>query len=285
MPAQAEGSSLPDIDAAMAEWRQGDVLLNIDLPFVTFAHARVPLFAPGQADLDEEGPLLDVATDEVGFVVLSQSCDIVRAAQHRPYVELAPLVPVSRENLLQIRSGRSTRFVSLPAMDDQSLVADLDRVMTVQKPLLAAFPRETRQSGCRTDEERRRFAEALARRYSRIAFPDDFNRGMKRVVSQINKRHGKASPLGTFLANVEDVRAQCPDWTGEDPEVQLLFVFLERSQIPDDADEHIEELLGRFEETGGFTVPSGRAVAYDTMSAELYRTSDRLDFEYLSTSS
>lgn len=73
--------SVAEVDRALSTWRQGDVLLAIDVPFVCSAHAGTPLSDAARAGAASGAdPLLDVLTDEIGFVVLSQTCDVVRSA-------------------------------------------------------------------------------------------------------------------------------------------------------------------------------------------------------------
>ncbi|MDP9412719.1 MAG: hypothetical protein M3Q08_01220 [Pseudomonadota bacterium] len=274
---------LEDVDAKMKDWRQGDVVLGLAVPFVSFAHSATPISKDARQQAkgaDQADFLFDVVTDEVGFVVLSQTCDIVRDAERRPYIEVAPLVSVGSANRAAIR--KSPQVAQVPALEEQGLVADLDRVMVIEKPLLAALPAEARIVGCPTEADRRRFAEALARKHLRFAFPDDFNKGLSRISQQVTKRHGKDSPMGDFLGLTDDIRAYSPDWEAAEPDVLILFVFPEAAAIPDDAQELVDELLDKFIPTGRFKKPRGQAVAYDTMTAARYRETDSMDFEYLS---
>lgn len=274
--------SVADVTSVLNTWQQGDILLGVNIPFVCFGHADLPVSEASRATAAGEDALLDVLTDEIGFAILSQTCDIVRSVEKRPYIELCPVVEVSPETMKDVLSGRTPRFAPLPAISEKRLVADLDRVMVVEKPVLGGLPAQARVRGCPTDAEIRRFAEAVARKHSRFAFPDDFNAGMRRVAACINQKHGKKSPLGGFLQTVHDVRAACSNWNAAKPDVVLLFVFETAAEIPVDADKHIDDLLSRFTVTGGFTRPRGQAVSYDTMSAARYRATDQLDFERLS---
>ena len=269
------------VDAALAGWRQGDVLLDVDIPFVTFGHAGLALTLAVEVEAGAD-PLVDLLTDEPGYVVVSQTCDIVRSAEVRPYVELCPLVEISGEDLVNVRAGRMPRYAAVAGTADRRLVADLDRTMVVEKPLLAALPAAARIIGCPTDADTRRLAQALARKHARFAFPDDFSIGMRPVTKQIVNRHGKDSPMGGFLERVSDIRALSPDWSAAEPEVMLLFVFETVGDIPSDADEHIVALTEKFAPTGPFTAIGGQAVSFDTMTAARYLESDSLDFDHLS---
>ncbi|WP_150131220.1 hypothetical protein [Sphingobium yanoikuyae] len=269
------------VDAALASWRQGDILIDVDIPFVTFGHAGLPLTRDVEIDVGED-PLVDLLTDEPGYVIISQTCDIVRSAQARPYVEISPLVEVSGEDLVNVRAGRMPRYAAIPATAGRRLVADLDRTMVVEKPLLAALPNVARMVGCPTDGDTRRLAQALARKHARFAFPDDFSIAMRPVTKQIVARHGKLSPIGGFLNRVTDIRALSPNWNAPEPEVTLLFLFDTIEDIPADADEHIGVLIEKFAPTGAFTAIGGQSASLETMTAARYLASDSLDFDRLS---
>lgn len=271
-----------EVADALKGWQQGDVLMGVDIPFVCFAHADLPLSDASRAAKAGEDALLDVLTDEIGYAILSQTCDIVKSAEKRPYIELCPVVEVSVETMAEVAALRTPRFALLPALASRRLVADLDRVMVVEKPVAAALPADAHARGCTSDAQIRRFAEAVARKHLRFAFPDDFNAGMRRVAACINQKHSKQSALGGFLKAVHDIRAVCPNWSAAKPDVLILFVFETTALIPADADKHIDDLLSRFTPTGAFARPRGQVAAYDTMTAARYRASDQLDFERLS---
>jgi len=129
------------IDAALATWRQGD--LALEEPWFVHVGDRRQALTAAAAELEEAG--LQALTSEVaGLVVLTQTCDLVRACVDRPFVEVSPLVEVSAEELQQIRRARRPRYAFIPATAARCLVADLDRVMTVEKSIVARAPDLTR---------------------------------------------------------------------------------------------------------------------------------------------
>lgn len=133
---------------------------------------------------------LDVAeADVVGLVVLSHTCDLVRPCADRPYVEVAPLIEMAEDDYANIR--RRPAYAAVPSLRSQRLVADLDRIMTVEKPIVAAW---SRVEGCSTDLERREFAAALARKRQRFPFPDDFNAMVGPLKSRVLDKHSRNSP-------------------------------------------------------------------------------------------
>jgi len=287
MPSQSGEPDLSAINAELEAWRQGDAILDPALPFITLAHAAMPLTqdsqeaAAGQESADDT--VLDVVTEELGVVVLSQTCDIVRVAEQRPYVEIAPLVELTEEDYLAATKGRSLQFAAIPALAERRLVADLDRTMTIEKPLLLQIAGSARIEGCSTDPQRRKLAETLARRRSRFAFPNDFVISMKKISNYVIDKHDKNSDLGRFMRSLEDVRVECPNWGAEAPEPTLLFVFEEMATIPANAQNVSEAIASRFVPTGAFSQLRFQVVSLETMSAARHKRSDALDLDYLST--
>ena len=53
----------------------------------------------------------DLAESEVrGFVVVTQTCDIVRTCRTRPFIEIVPLVEVDEKQLYQIQRTRQPQY-------------------------------------------------------------------------------------------------------------------------------------------------------------------------------
>ncbi|MDH3598137.1 MAG: hypothetical protein OEU26_00700, partial [Candidatus Tectomicrobia bacterium] len=101
-----------------------------------------------------------------GFVVLTQTCDIVRQCTERPFLEVGPIIEVPEQFAHEIERGRRPSYAIIPALRDRRLIVDLDRTMTIEKAVLAHW---SRVAGCRTDEETRQFSLALARKRVRFA--------------------------------------------------------------------------------------------------------------------
>jgi hypothetical protein len=80
---------------------------------------------------------------------------------------------------------------------------------------------------------RRHFAEALARKRRRFAFPDEFNSGLRRFQNRIKRAEGKATPEGRLVDALEEIRVQAsPDWDAA--KITVFFWFLaEREKITD----------------------------------------------------
>jgi hypothetical protein len=276
----ADSAEVMRIDAVLGEWRQGDLALEEHW----FIHVGDPEEALTNVAAEASGAGIQALPSEVaGLVVVSQTCDIVRSCAARPYVEVAPLVSIAADDLRAVQRGRRPGLATLPALLSSSLAADLDRVMTVEKSIVAKWQRTP---GYTLDADRRAFAQALARKRVRFAFPDDFTSFVKKLNEWLIGKHDKSSVEGRALRALREVRVQAtPDW--EAPEVELFFWFLRNGEENDFEGKSWAELLGDWlklvPSSGRFTPINGAVVALDDMSGAEYVGSDALDLDYLST--
>lgn len=278
------------VDHRLAEWRQGDLLLPADVPFIHLASGRVPLTeqshdvvsgSPPESTGSTESDLLDILTEVEGHIILTQTCDIVRSCQERPFLQLAPLIPVDEQFLADVQRLRRPAFATVPAAAERGLVADLDRCMTVEKSVLAVCHRTP---GWATDEQVRGFAQALARVRSRFAFPDDFVRVIQNFRAAVFKRHGKNHDEGRHLDALDEIRVQAhPGWHA--PRVQLIFWFIKRAD-PVGCEpawhEFAEQWTALVDASGRFESPEAIVCTLEDLRAVDYLRSDRLDYDQLS---
>jgi hypothetical protein len=262
------------IDAAIAACRQGDCYLGAR-DFVMLGRA-----------LTEDGEVDDwLATSEVGFVILTQTCDIVRTCVARPVVELAPLIEVDQKTLDEVIGWRRPGLAFIPALADKRLVADLDRAMTVEKAVIAGWDRII---GFQSDQEIRVFQRVLARKRQRFAFPDEFTEFVRPLQKRLVEKHGKESSEGAALRALEEIRvAASPSWNSN--QVHLIFYFVRKEGSPEDFDgrpwgEWCEDWMKRLPTDKRFINSEGLIVDYRSMSAAEYLQSDALDLERLSVS-
>lgn len=267
------------VDAKLAAWRQGDCVLG-EQWFLYRAHPAHPLTEPAKDWCD---PNTGNAEAEVpGLVVLTQTCDLVRRCEDRPFVELAPLYALSVEDWQSAARGRRPGFAVLPALADRRLVADLDRVMTVEKPIVAEW---VRVEGCRSDDERRQFALALARKRARTAFPDDFVEWLSPLQKRLVEKHDKSSQEGRALRSLREIRVRAaPAWDAPDCSLTLFFIRDAGAESFEDTawDALLEGWLGRVPRKGRFVAVDGLVQTLDELSASDYVESDLLDLGHLS---
>ncbi|MFH0943833.1 MAG: hypothetical protein V2A76_01435 [Planctomycetota bacterium] len=279
--AESEGGAQKRVDEALLDWRQGDCVIGKQ-HFLYRFHPNRPLSEAAVAAAAEE---VDTAESRVfGFMVASQTCDLVRPCADRPYVEVCPLVEVGDTQLGQIRRAHRPQYAFIPGAAAQHLVADLDRVMTVEKPLLLEW---VRVSGCETGSEVRTLAHALARKRQRFAFPDDFVALTEPLRQRLLRKHDKQSPEGRALRALREIRVRAaPSWTAG--EVEIIFYLI---QNDDESEvegmpwrEHLQSWLRLMTPGGRFSSVDGAVLSLDELSARDYVESDPLDLDHLSDS-
>jgi hypothetical protein len=230
-----------------------------------------------------EGISIVQATVE-GTVLLTQTCDIVRSCLRRPFIEVAPLVRVEEGFAHEVERGYWPRYASISALRTQRLVADLDRVMTVEKSIVAVW---TRTPGHTSDEDARRFAQALGRKRVRFAFPDDFNDLVKKLQSRIETKHDKGADEGRALRSLREVRVTAsPSWDGPG-NVGLFFWFVRNEAATTFEGKSWDGLLSAWMNLvpakERFSRVEGAVVSLQDMTAAEHVESDPLDLDHLST--
>lgn len=279
MPVAPDPSVAESIDAALAEWRQGDLALEEGW-FIHAADGCRPLTPASQR---ADGGLQALMTEVDGLVMVTQTCDVVRSCTDRPFVEVAPLVEVSASDLRAIERGRRPAYAVVPAVKERRLVVDLDRVMTVEKSVVASW---SRTPGCQTDQARRDLAQALVRKRARAALPDDFTAFAAKLVDRLQGKHDKSSPEGRALRALRQIRVRgAPSWDAKEVEVAFWFVpeedELEFEGMP--WHEHLKRWEKLLAAAGRFTTVHVAVRTLGDLTAREYVESDLLDLDHLST--
>lgn len=238
MTEASDSSTYEVVDEAMKRWRQGDVAAVQSFSHV--ADLRRPVTSASvelsRAQASSENTTVRISTEVESLVVLTQTCDIVRSSSKRPYIEVCPLIRVDSSIATAAAAGERPSYAALPTLGNDA-VADLDRVMTVEKGWLSLAGYV---QGWTTDSEIRKFQATVARRYERFAFPDDFTRVAAKLRDKIVSRHGKlTSPEGQLFSTVTQVRVRAdPHWSSSDVEVTLSFILPAGTlgEVPEDSD-------------------------------------------------
>ncbi len=165
-----------------------------------------------------------------------------------------------------------------------NLVGDLDRIMTVEKPVVAQW---MRVAGCVADEEARDLGRALARKRARFAFPNDFNEFATRLQRRIQEKHDRQSEEGKALRSLREIRVRAaPDWAAD--QVALTFLFIRNDDQPDFSGQSWDALLTAWlnlvPPSGRFSPVGGIVIGLDDVTAREYVESDPLDLDQLSRS-
>lgn len=200
----------PDYAAQCDKWQQGDFVRG--LTTFVFTHIWEPAVVP----------------DTVGAAIISQTCDVVIAS--RPHVQLAPIVQLDDENERnQALTGKRPRYIHLPTSGSSHFI-DLDTISTVNKSALVGAKVER---GATTDDDVRRLAAAIARKFGRFAYPNTVNDCLDPLKELIRSRAGKPnSPIGKVAAHLAQIRVHCPDWN-RTPRQLRIDIILNDNVLPD----------------------------------------------------
>jgi hypothetical protein len=279
-PGEARASEIDS--AALANWQQGDCVLDVS-GFLYRFHVQEPATVESQEAAGESDV---VEVDVPGFVVVSQTCDIQRAATERPFVTVCALLHCPQWlSVDDVRKCLRPRFAFVPGLASLGLVADLDQVMTVEKPLLTSW-QNTR--GCQTDNDQRAFAAAVARKFARFAFPDDFVQLIGNFTDLVKRKHGRMqSEEGQALAALREIRvAATPDWNASS--IQLHFIFVRQNEQTEMAGQSwahwLTKWLAQITKAGRYTAVHGVVSSLSEIRADEYVVSDQLDLDHLSRS-
>jgi hypothetical protein len=270
-----------DVDsAALADWQQGDCVLNVS-GFLYRFHAQRPATAESQEAASQSDV---VEVDVPGFVVVSQTCDIQRAAAERPFVTMCALLQCPEWlSIEDVRNCLRPRFAFVAGVASLGLVADLDQVMTIEKPLLTSW-QSTR--GCQTANEQRAFAAAVGRKFARFAFPDDFVQIMSDFTNLVKRKHGRMqSEEGQALASLREIRvAATPDWNASSIQLHLIFIrHDEQTESSGRSWAHwLTKWLAKIPNSGRYASVSGVVSSLSEIRADEYVVSDQLDLDHLS---
>jgi hypothetical protein len=268
------------VDEALQEWRQGDCVLG-EQWFVFRVAPDAPLTDDAVAAATDGAENAEGAV--FGLTVVTQTCDIARNCGERPFVEVCPLVEVDQDRLHEIERARRPNYAHIPGVSDKCLVADLDRVMTVEKPLVAQWKRV---AGCLDDNDSRRLSLALSRKRSRMAFPDDFVAFAVRLMTRMSTKHDKGSDEGRALRALREIRVRAaPSWDAENLELMFWFIRNESQPTFEKQSWHslLDAWLKRVPATGRFAEVGGAVLTLDDLTARDYVESDPLDLDHLSS--
>ena len=275
---KCDARQIQAIDAALADWRQGDLALEESW----FTHIADPREALTSESAQADGGMKSIVSEVEGLVVVTQTCDVVRSCAERPFLEVSPLVEVTETTAHDIYRGRRPRYAHVPATVSRRLVADLDRVMTVEKSVAAKWQRTP---GWSKDQEARAFAQALARKRTRFAFPDDFVELVSDLRERILGKHDKKSEEGQALRDLREIRVRAvPSWEAEAVELMFWFIRDADTTRPETTrwNAYLVAWLDAVPPRGRFTGVDGVVTTLEDLRAQDYVESDPLDLDYLS---
>lgn len=123
----AREAALRRVDERLQAWRQGDCVVG-EHWFLFRVDPQSPIVEDAILASPEAGE--NIESQVSGFAIITQTCDLARRCDDRPFVEVSPLVEVEESTLREIERGRRPNYAYLRGLANQGLVVDIDRVMT-----------------------------------------------------------------------------------------------------------------------------------------------------------
>jgi hypothetical protein len=100
--------------ADLSSCRQGDIIID---EFDIVVATGEGYFAEGMA----------------AGVIITQTCDIIRARDVRKYVQVSPAIEVDEEKVRRVKRLHFPQFATNDGLAQRNLIVDLDIVMTIEK--------------------------------------------------------------------------------------------------------------------------------------------------------
>ena len=261
---------------AYLNWLQGDFALGVG----PFLFGDLP-----EVDEKEAIGAAYLAQDPVGFVVVSQTCDIVSHPKRLPTVAVCPLIEVDSSHRKMIGRGQAPRF-GIVENAPEGVVVDFASPMSISKELLGGW---SRSQGFCDQQLAMNFARGLERVYGRFAFPDEFNESIRQLERQIKSKYGKHESLfGKAVRSLQELRVR-PDPSWDADEVRIIFMLIfsassKREIEPKEIQSQFQQIIEKLDWVKPFKLAeaSVRIGDYDDFSARLYMESVPLDLNALS---
>lgn len=223
----------------------------------------------------------DVITDQSSLVVVTQSCDLIHQSlvnePHAVFLVIEPLESLDNG----FRYGKHPRQIHLISDTGKAFSARAWNQVSIPREVLRDIPIEGADSI--SSDELRVLTDWLAKRYTRIAFPDNFNDLLhsKRNTFQklIKKHHDLFLEILLYLEPFDELPL--------DTKYRLICRLLMDDELHSDttifraAEKFAEDLKKLFEECGIDVVEIAPISDEDLSYADLKQLA-RWDYDYLS---
>jgi hypothetical protein len=220
---------------------------------------------------DHDPPSAGIDGDEPGWVVLTQRCDLIRAYQVEPLVELARVTPVTDERILQQARSNSPRYIALAERPGGAWVIDLRRRGWLPKHLLPDLEVVQPVPDARA---LKRLRLRLGQRYWRDPVPDDIVRDVQHPLRDALRGSRARVTRASYFS----------EWLGlrDDDKVLVLPVLGQgknRREAEAAFDEVVADLAPDVRER---LAPESSVVSVDDISFGLWLDAFKFDFDEIS---
>ncbi|HMA94404.1 MAG TPA: hypothetical protein VKP30_17050, partial [Polyangiaceae bacterium] len=222
-----------------------------------------------------------LAADLTHAVVASQDCDIVAPVSTEACVDLLPAT-ITPDAAPDLRYGKNPRRLCMEMGNGQFIVVDIRARQTIQKAVVATIT--PNPHGCILSD-RKVLANWLGKRYSRPAFPDEFNARLeahKKRMEKISKREdGK---LVTAIFVMLSTESELP--VGKDYETVVWLAC--QAKVAKDPklrvslEKYAQEFADAVNACDGIKVVEHELKSEFDISLEDLRKMKRFDFDYRS---
>lgn len=235
-------------------WKQGSLLPTPSAvkSWLILAHTEEPALNEEGIDnptgLSGTWKLQQEALDQNDFLIItSQACDIQRSPRQEPYIEVIRAYYTSKRSVIHEAGKNSIRrfLIERHTTNDgkiEALIADATvRILIGKSALLLLAP----LAGFKENDTitPRQFRQWLAKRYDRLALPDEIvNALQKPIVKAVGKLH-EADKLHYTLDGISEILF-FPHNDAIPYKINLLFIRDERGIVPEVSNEDAETLAG-----------------------------------------
>lgn len=157
--------------------------------------------------------------------------------------------------------------------------------MTIAGLIMVTTNKWERIPGWETDEEIRDFVQAISRKRSRFAFPNDFVRAMGFLQKRFTERYREQSEEGAHLRALREIRIRAaPSWAHNEVEINWWLI---KDGEPQGYEPNWDKWTGCWldliDRGSRFHFESPVACPLSDLTGQEYVESDRLDLDQLST--
>ena len=215
-----------------------------------------------------------VTSEVIGFMIVTQTCDIINPKHDT--IEIAPLRKIGDNNFNLVKKKIYFNYAFIPNLEQKRLVADLSRIMTIEKPVLLKWEKTPgfSKDWDKAYQEKKDLAQVLGNKRSRLPFHDDFVDFTKKLRNEIIDRK-----KGKFFDVFREIRVRAsPSWQNNN-EITLIFLLIQEEKTEEfdrtDYNSYFKTLVPK---VGRFKKIHSKVLHLRDLSALEYVNSDLLQF-------